>query len=192
MSAPQENLSLQIVDFYKQLANTASELNTASDQLGASIIPLDNALRKLNLGITSWIPIVEWEDDDNSYERHDIGYARVNRTWGIALRTVEGREHPRVDKMEEWLFNDAPRAYRIEAVDKLPELFATLIQEADAATASLRQKTQIARDLSAAINGAASELQVKREAEAVERRQALDRSLKSHLESLKKTTGGTK
>jgi len=35
------------------LATTASELNSASDDLGKSISALDDSLRKLNLGIPS-------------------------------------------------------------------------------------------------------------------------------------------
>jgi hypothetical protein len=53
--------------------------------------------------------------------------------------------------VEEWLFNDAPRALRIESVEKLPDLFENLVKEADAATKQIRTKTQRAQALATAL-----------------------------------------
>jgi len=83
---------------------------------------------------------------------------------------LSGSEFTGIERHEEWLFNDAPRSFRIEGVEKLPELFAKLIQEAEQATISIRAKTELAKDLSSAINDAAAELAAKRK--AAERRAA--------------------
>jgi hypothetical protein len=53
--------------------------------------------------------------------------------------------------VEEWLFNDAPRALRIESVEKLPDLFENLVKEADAATKQIRTKTERAQALASAL-----------------------------------------
>ena len=47
----------------------------------------------------------------------------------------------------QWLFNDAPRALRIDSVEKLPDLFETMVKEADAATRQIRAKTSQAQQL---------------------------------------------
>ena len=52
---------------------------------------------------------------------------------------------------EEWLFNDAPRALRIESVEKLPDLFENLIKETDAATRQIKTRTQHAQQLASAL-----------------------------------------
>jgi hypothetical protein len=57
--------------------------------------------------------------------------------------------------VEEWLFNDAPRALRIESVEKLPDLFESLVKEADAATKQIRTKTQRAQALATALTDSA-------------------------------------
>jgi hypothetical protein len=61
--------------------------------------------------------------------------------------------HNAIDEssVEEWLFNDAPRALRIESVEKLPDLFESLVKEADAATKQIKSKTQHAQQLVTAL-----------------------------------------
>ena len=79
----------------------------------------------------------------------------MNNRWGIALRTVAGNNNqPEDATVEEWLFNDAPRALRIEAVEKLPDLFDNLIKEADVAIRKVKAQTLSARQLAAALGEA--------------------------------------
>jgi hypothetical protein len=105
-------------------------------------------LRRLNLGITTWIRLDSREDGLGNYSKRDLGYAKVGGKWGIALRTMSGNHHSPDDAvLEEWLFNDAPRALRIESVEKLPDLFDGLVKEADAATRQIRSRTQQAEQL---------------------------------------------
>ena len=93
-------------------------IRTLSDELGKSIGVLDAALKKLNLGISTWSRLDRWEDAFGNYSSRYLGYAKVNNRWGIALRTVAGNNNqPEEATVEEWLFNDAPRALRIEAVE---------------------------------------------------------------------------
>ncbi|MBS1819137.1 MAG: hypothetical protein JSU08_14480 [Acidobacteria bacterium] len=138
---------------YRQLSLAASHLNLVSDELGKSIVVLDAALKKLNLGISTWSRLDRVEDALGNYTSRYLGYAKVNNRWGIALRTVAGNNNqPEEATVEEWLFNDAPRALRIEAVEKLPDLFENLIREADNTIRKVKAQTLNARHLAQALS----------------------------------------
>ena len=147
-----DNLNTRISASYKQLTQAASELNAVSDELGKFVTALDTALRKLNLGLATWLRLESREDGSGNYTKRDLGYAKVGGKWGIALRTMSGNHNDLDDSnVEEWLFNDAPRALRIESVEKLPDLFESLVKEADAATRQIKSKTQRAQALVSAL-----------------------------------------
>jgi hypothetical protein len=147
--------SERVSSSYRQLSLAASHLNLVSDELGKSIAVLDAALRKLNLGIATWSRLDRWEDAFGNYSSRYLGYAKVNNRWGIALRTVTGNNNtPEDAAVEEWLFNDAPRALRIEAVEKLPDLFENLIKEADVAIRKVKAQTLSARQLAQSLGEA--------------------------------------
>jgi hypothetical protein len=153
----------QVSDLFKQLSVAALDLNSASDELGKCVTALDAVLKTLNLGIAAWVRVMEYGDRSGDFRIHKLGYAKIGGRWGIALRTVEGNENwPEESEREQWLFNDAPRALRIEAVDKLPELLAELIKEATTTSQKIREKTSQARQLAATINRTAEELTPKR------------------------------
>jgi len=152
MTAKTDSLNHRISNSYKQLTQAATELNAVSDELGKFVTALDAALRRLNLGIATWLRLESREDGSGNYTKRDLGYAKIGNKWGIALRTMSGNHNDVEDSnIEEWLFNDAPRALRIESVEKLPDLFENLVKEADAATKQIRTKTQRAQALATAL-----------------------------------------
>lgn len=146
------SFSERVSSSYRQLSLAASHLNLVSDELGKSIAVLDAALKKLNLGISTWSRLDRWEDAFGNYSTRYLGYAKVGNRWGIALRTVAGNNtQPEEATVEEWLFNDAPRSLRIEAVEKLPDLFENLIKEADVAIRKVKAQSLSARQLAASL-----------------------------------------
>lgn len=152
-----DSFSERVSSSYQQLSLAASHLNLVSDELGKSIAILDAALKKLNLGISTWSRLDRWEDAVGNYSTRYLGYAKVGNRWGIALRTVAGNNTQREDAtVEEWLFNEAPRTLRIEAVDKLPDLFENLIKEADIAIRKVKEQSLSAREFAASLGGVAS------------------------------------
>ena len=152
MSAKSDSLNFRISASYKELTAAASELNAVSDELGKFVTALDGALRRLNLGIATWLRLESREDGLGNYTKRDLGYAKVGSKWGIALRTMAGNHNtPEESNVEEWLFNDAPRALRIESVEKLPDLFESLVKETAAATRQIRTKTQHVQVLASAL-----------------------------------------
>jgi hypothetical protein len=149
----EHSLIERVQSSYQQLSETATALNTASDELGKPISALDAALKKLNLGVEAWVRL-ERNDDHNtgSYWSRDVGYAKVAGKWGIAISTTSGNYNwPDEEKIDLWLFNDAPRTYRIEAVEKIPDLIEKLIEAARDATDKIVAKSADAKRMAEAL-----------------------------------------
>lgn len=135
---------------FETLYTVSSSLNTASNELGKSIDVLDEALKKLNLGIVAWEPFRYRgdEEDPDEYDQDEIGYCKVNGTWGIALRHIWGHEGMGTHKQDgPWLFNEAPREMRISSVDKIPTLIESLGKEASDLAKKLHERTKEVRAL---------------------------------------------
>jgi hypothetical protein len=150
-----DSLAERVQSCYVQLSSVASDLNTVSDELGKSIAEIDSALKKLNLGVSVWINVSDW-DDSRDYFMEQLGYAKVDGKWGIALRTVEGNYNwPDQDVIEQWLFSDAPRKLRLSAIEKLPEMLKKLSEEAVETTKKIKSRLREAKEVAAAVKGAA-------------------------------------
>jgi len=153
MSQKEESITVRVSSAYKQLSSAASELNAVSDELGKFVGALDAALKRLNLGIATWIRLDSREDGSGNYIKRDVGYAKLAGRWGISLRAMTGNHNtPDVSTVEEWLFNDAPRALRLESVEKLPDLFDGLVKEADDATRRIRSRSSKIQQLAEGLN----------------------------------------
>ncbi|MFY9821187.1 MAG: hypothetical protein WAM82_07380 [Thermoanaerobaculia bacterium] len=117
--------------------------------------PIDAALKKLNLGISAWYAYRGSEDPgpDGGYSYRRIGYAKVGGKWGLALSKDSGNvcDDERYN-YEEWLFNDAPRSMRIEALDYIPDLLEQLVKESNKVAADLQKKAKHAYDLAEKIS----------------------------------------
>jgi hypothetical protein len=156
---------------YKTLTEQAALLNKESDELVRAVVTLDAALQGLNLGIVCWTPFTEARRiEDPSHVTFDLGYARVKGTWGIAIR--EKASEPKdttaafaktlaiqrgvapPDKEQVWLFRDAPRGLRLEAIDALPALLERLVKKTHTAALKMIERNAIARELTAAIQNA--------------------------------------
>jgi hypothetical protein len=142
---------------FQALSVVASSLNSASDELSRAVAVLDEALKKLNLGLTVWVifeshSIEPWQFDDEQ-----IGYSKVNGKWGIALQRVWGdtREGD-FDEEGPWLFNEAPREMRLKSVDKIPKLIEALSKAAFEMTEKVKEKTRGVRELAGVIEQIAS------------------------------------
>jgi len=153
-TAEEVPLKDRIAASFQQLADGAARLNKASDDLADAIGPLDTAFRALNLGITAWHEYAGSEDDRGEFWSHYVGYAKVNGKWGLAISEVLGDrgESPEEHDIKEWLFNDAPRVMRIEAIGHIPALLEALVSQVNATASDLEAKTAIALDVADTIN----------------------------------------
>lgn len=144
----------KIQKHFQALSGIASSLNTASDELTKAVGVLDEALKKLNIGLSVWVIFRDRSDQSmpGVYDYDEIGYCKVNGTWGIALRTVWGdSELDRHESEGPWLFTDAPRGKRIQAVDKIPSLIEALSKQASETQKKIEEKTKQVRSLADAI-----------------------------------------
>jgi len=140
-------------DFHT-LSEIASSLNAASDELTKTVTILDESLKKLNVGLSVWVSFRSRADEDTPYifDEDQIGYCKVNGTWGIALRRIWGNET--LDGYSEdgpWLFNDASREMRLLSVDQIPGVIEALAKEAFNTTTKIQEKTKKVRELAEAI-----------------------------------------
>lgn len=145
---------------YKQLSVAAATLNAASDELGEAVSVFDAALKRLNLGVSAWVTVSGNDEQDGEWWARDVGYARIGDKWGIALKTATGNYAvPERDSVEKWLFNDAPRWMRIEAIGKIPDLLEALLKQTEDTTKKIKSKTEEALALATAMSKALEESQ---------------------------------
>jgi prefoldin subunit 5 len=141
----------KVAHAYEQLKAAAAELNAVSGELGNQIAKIEETLQRLNIGVSTWVQIRGGDSDDReNYWFLEVGYAKVNSTWGVALRTRRGSYLLEEERTDPWLFGNAPRPYRAEAVDKLPELLAELTAAATKTTSQLREKVGTAQQIAKA------------------------------------------
>lgn len=155
---PSLSASDRISNSFKSLASSATQLNAASDELSKAIAPIDAALKALNVGVSVWHRYSFFEDPYGYYSGRSIGYAKVGNKWGLALSSFSGHAEYGPDDEQEWLFNDAPRLMRLDAVDHIPALLDALVTEVGKKTSELRQKSLQARELADLISGVAAEV----------------------------------
>lgn len=138
---------------FKLLQVAATRLNSVSDELSKSIDALDSALKRLNLGVPAWVKIAgDFDANTGYFWARELGYARIGPKWGIALRTRDGDAgDPSHESVEEWLFGDAPRKLRLEAISKLPQLLEELVKQADSIAEKIKDKIGEAQQVAQAI-----------------------------------------
>jgi len=154
--APQESRATKVQTSYQKLAAAAATLNAASNELGIVIADLDAAIKSLNLGISSWLNINNWTDEDgDGWNTDQMGYARIGGKWGIALRKLSGSNRSGEEIVDgEWLFNDAPRALRMDAIGKIPDFLENLAKDADEMTKRVNERLKESQALAKAIKTA--------------------------------------
>lgn len=152
----------EVLANFETLSTIATSLNTASDELAKVVGTVDETLKKLNLGLTVWVPFRFRGDDDypQEYDQDQIGYAKVNGTWGISLRRIWGDESRDIYHEDgPWPFNAASRELRLLAVDMIPGLIEALAKNATNTTKRVQDKTKQVRELANAIEKRATESQ---------------------------------
>jgi hypothetical protein len=126
-----DSLLERVQESSRQLSVVAPTLNSASDNLGRSISKLEDRLKTLGLGISSWVAFSTWMSDDRfQYSSDEIGYTKTAGKWGFSIRVCSGHEGGDSDEIIQWSFNDAPREMRVRSISKIPDLLEKLIKDA--------------------------------------------------------------
>ncbi len=141
-------MSTELDSALLRLEQLASELNRRTDDLNAQIAAVNARLAAMKIGVSIWLvggrphgPVLLDPDGDSSHETgSQLGYAKVNGTWQLAVRSViarnkffEGDESmPYVEetKGDPTPLLDAPRSIRLAAVAHLPQLIESLAAKA--------------------------------------------------------------
>ena len=152
--------SAQLKASFQKLALASQTLNTASGKFADSITTLDEAINKLNIGITAWVNVSSSSPTDsapNQYFEERVGYAKTNGRWGLSLCTVNVLDVPDglVDDVQGlWLYNDAPRELRLRALKHVPELIDNLASEALRTASSAQEQAELAFELAKTVSAA--------------------------------------
>jgi hypothetical protein len=154
MSAKGDSLVTRVRSSFEQLSSRASDLNTLSDQVGKIVARFDAEFNKLNIGIPAWVRFGESASENGlEFTHQEVGYAKIGTKWGLAIREYSGHEAADdYTAYQEWLFNDAPRLHRLQAIDFIPELFEKLVIEVDNATKKVDKKLKELQELSTALD----------------------------------------
>jgi hypothetical protein len=150
-----EPLPVRIGNSFKQLHASAVQLQNATNDFVKVTAPLDELLQKLNLGVECWVRVNKWSFDHGVERYHDLGYSKVGSDWGVAIRAIDTNDCGEQLSHDVWLFNEAPRTMRIDAIGKVPDLLDELTKKAEKFTRKVRESTDTARDVVNALQDAA-------------------------------------
>lgn len=156
---PEEFSELQqrVAGAFEKLAASATDLNAVSDELAESIRAINATLSTLNLGVSAWTQFADGSDPETeTYWDRSVGYARISRKWGLAIRASSGAYDAPNEHVEEWQFNDAPRSYRLEALRVLPELLEKLAKTSDGVARKLKQRVASTKQVALTLRRMAS------------------------------------
>lgn len=138
---------------FRKLSSAASSLNQASDELGKISAIFDAALKKLNIGIAVFVTVRIEEDERGHYDRYELAYCKVKGSWGLAICRVVGDQLTDEEETKDvWLFNEAPRRIRLQAIDRMPKLFDDLANAASRVQKDLEVSINKGRTLLQALN----------------------------------------
>ncbi len=114
---------------------------------------VDDALKKLGVGVKAWVTTFADSTESGAYWSRSLGYDKISSKWGIAIKREWGHESSDDSGGEEmWLFNDAPREFRLEAVPFLRELVKELIKQSAITTASAAEQMLRVNEIAGELN----------------------------------------
>jgi len=130
-------MSTEAQKIISSLAVASAALNTKTDALNQHIEHIEAALKALNFGIA-----VTVESADGSLV---LGYGRFTSAWRLYVE-IDDPTGKSFSKIRVPL-PDAPRLYRLQAIDLIPELLRALISEASDLTDRLTSATAVAQNI---------------------------------------------
>jgi hypothetical protein len=166
MQKPKVPPSERLAVSFRQLALASEELNSAAEDLNKTISTVESTLKTFKLGVSAWYVIAGHTDESGSFWNRAIGYSKVGREWGIALRRQWGNEfHEEGGGEEVWRFSEAPRWMCVEAAGKIPELFEELIKRTLSTAKELKNRKAEADEVAVVLTTLANEIAAERSSE---------------------------
>jgi len=135
------------------LAYVSDTLNKASDSLSKNILEVEEALQRYRLGVSAWVAVDHYEVNDPApmspvhglIRIMSLGYGKLKGKWGLLI-AVGFDDEPMGD--HNWSFlREETRDVKLKAVEKLPELLSTLLDEATNLAAEATSQECAAREI---------------------------------------------
>src|SRR5437870_2712624 len=158
LSIKPDSHSTKLQTSYQNLAAAANTLNAAYDTFGSAANTVEEALNKLDPGVTAWVTLsTSMTQEDAPWEIFEerLGYGKANGRWGLTLCTVTKNEKGEKEIKDSWLFNDAPRNLRLKAIEHVPALIEALAREAAQTAKKVSDGADFARQLAVSISAVA-------------------------------------
>ena len=133
------------------LFSSAKLLNDVSDKISAQIKDIETALAARGVGVTAWISLKSWDEEVGDHTLNytaSLGYAKHNGRWGL-LHEVYCDQFGEATTS---FLRDVAREVRIDALEKLPDLFDRLAEETQKLTETAHRNLSVAREITAALN----------------------------------------
>lgn len=158
-------VQVNVVDHINELSELSRKLNQKSDTLNEIIVSINTKLQKLNFGIEVWLDS-KWVDEGAPYYGGDdgdlgpflettvLGYAPVNDTWQLAVKTVtmvtadSGVLPWKVDSAEPArALLQATRIHRMQSMPLIPDLLDELKRAAQKLLRNIEAAEKRAKEL---------------------------------------------
>lgn len=135
----------------KELAASADNLNTLSDQLTKQVTEVESALNKMGIGLTASVKTETWSDErGEQYDIWRLCYEKHQSKWGLTIEHLWGLEgFDDSQESETWPFKDAPREHRLNSVEKIPDLIDALVAKSKDFASDISASTNYAQGLAA-------------------------------------------
>jgi hypothetical protein len=134
-----------------KLSVAADTLNRLSDELTKEVSEIEATLNALNLGVRTEVKAITLGSDPDIGYFHwlNLAYGKKSGKWGFIVEEwAKSIDNPDEDTYDSWPFKDAPREFRLQVVDSIPELLDALWKESDNTATKITQKVKFVKDLS--------------------------------------------
>ena len=132
---------------FQRLMQSAATLNAVSDELGKPVSEIEAALKKLTGGFDVVVASERWISKPVTTGTAISATTKCPAAGVLPFAIWAGCVSDEPTTEEHWLFNDAPRSYRLEAADKIPDLLEALVIASDETAANLKKKIDDVRQV---------------------------------------------
>ncbi|SRR5713101_6342931 len=134
----------------KQLTAAAKTLNELSDTLTTQVGQIETIVNALNLGVRASVQVetLSLSEDRMCRQWLQLGYGKSGNKWGFIVEELfRDLNNPDRDDYDGWPFKEAPREFRIKAVDKIPELLEALVKKSAEVASDITKRVEYAKDI---------------------------------------------
>ena len=134
----------------RSLSLASDQLNTNSNALNSAIAEVQTALQKYNLGVQAYVELAREGDGRDPYHKvWALSYSKQNGKWGLYVISYIDEDSDATWNPQALL--EAPREWRMAAVDNFPALIETLVAEVNKSAAEAAKKVTQAKQIAASL-----------------------------------------